>query len=786
MLSAISAIQERNLEQKVLREISQNPGQGHQEIGQSQVQGHEQIQQEQVQYKEQGQWSQGQGSSQGHEEIGEKFHPNINYIHEITHGTNGPETNEIEIKPQNVPWNSPGNQMYQDTPQAPYEIVPNSPVQIEITTEPGNPSLSKYEDVSPPAGTKYETLQNSPSPYLQYREGYDPPSNSYVPGSGYDVGSAPPDVGQYEASHAPAIQYKTSHAPASEYENSHVPSAHYEANHAPVGQYEASHAPQTEYEANHAPSVQYEANHAPSAQYEAGHAPQTEFEANHASSGHYEANHAPSAQYEASHASSSHYKRDHAQLGQYEPSYTSSVKYESSHVPQGEYKFTQATRRQFQDGYSYPVQRDGHYTDSLQNIREDTKLSNSEMFAYKPPSPSNISPSSLMYQKDDYGWQSGREPNIPIHYSSDTHRSTQPIGYPEQKTNFHGIQYHGAQSSQAMPDIVQTHTCRHCHQFPCTCRESPVQPEVAAESEGKLKCSKCFRSFSYAARWKQHESQCASKGHEGQRSPSAEQGQEKVIKVSDLECSDCFKKFKSIRWLQWHRVNKCSARYRSRSLEGQLQPSGYAKVGHQKIGQDSPLGFSKEMPLFQPSGKMYDQSDAPQGGMLSKMPKRRGRKPRFISGIPPTLEAKPLDHGMDSPTSEFPARLQGDRYICGICHASFSFDTNLTRHQRKIHGKPFVRKPRAGSIGQKDCAMYTDIPETNLESDVGFQAAGFHGESDSPNRPEGEYGGAREGTTPAGPHRREFTEYTKVTQYKEVNQYIKVNQYFEAPFQHAP
>ncbi len=742
MLSAISAIQERNLEQKVLREISQNPGQGHQEIGQSQVQCHEQIQQEQVQYKEQDRWSQGQGSPLGQEEMEVRGGQNINFIREITYGTNGQETNEIEIKPQSVPWNSPGNHMYQDTPQAPYEIVPNSPVQIEITTEPGNPSLSKYEDVSPPAGTNYETLQNSPSPYLQYREGYDRPSNAYVPGSSYDSGSVPPNVetlnvGQYEANHAPAIQYKTSHAPASEYENSHVPSA----------------------------------------QYEAGHAPQTEFEANHA----------PSAQYEASHASSSHFKHDHAPLGQYEPSYTSSVKYESSYVPQDEYKFTQATHQQFQDGYSYPVQRDGHYTDSLQNISEDTKLSNSEMLAYKPPSRSNISPSSVMYQKDDYRWQNAKDANFPSHYGSDPHSSTQPIGYPEQKMNSHGIQYTGAQPSHAMPDIVQTHTCRHCHQFPCTCRESPVQPEVAAESEGKLKCSKCFRSFSYAARWKQHESQCASKGHEGQRSPSAEQGQEKVIKVSDLECCDCFKKFKSIRWLQWHRVNKCSARYRSRSLEGQLQPPGYANVGHQKIGPDSPLGFSKEMPLFHPSGKLYDQSDAPQSGMLCKMPKRRGRKPRFMSGIPPTLEAKPLDDGMDSPTSEFPARLQGDRYICGICHASFSFDTNLTRHQRKIHGKPFVRKPRAGGgIGQKDCAMYTEIPETSLESDVGFQASGFHGESDTPNRLGGEFGGAREGPTQAGPHRREFTEYTKVTQYKEVNQFIKVNQYFEAPFQHAP
>lgn len=49
-------------------------------------------------------------------------------------------------------------------------------------------------------------------------------------------------------------------------------------------------------------------------------------------------------------------------------------------------------------------------------------------------------------------------------------------------------------------------------------------------------------------------------------------------------------------------------------------------------------------------------------------------------------------------TGEFPAIAIGKRHICGLCGASFTFQTNLTRHQRKLHGKPFVRK---SSVGQK-------------------------------------------------------------------------------------
>ncbi len=39
-----------------------------------------------------------------------------------------------------------------------------------------------------------------------------------------------------------------------------------------------------------------------------------------------------------------------------------------------------------------------------------------------------------------------------------------------------------------------------------------------------------------------------------------------------------------------------------------------------------------------------------------------------------------------------PAKNDGKRHICVLCGASFTFQTNLTRHQRKLHGKPYVRK----------------------------------------------------------------------------------------------
>jgi uncharacterized Zn-finger protein len=57
----------------------------------------------------------------------------------------------------------------------------------------------------------------------------------------------------------------------------------------------------------------------------------------------------------------------------------------------------------------------------------------------------------------------------------------------------------------------------------------------------------------------------------------------------------------------------------------------------------------------------------------------------------------------------FPAKSDGKRHICGLCGASFTFQTNLTRHQRKLHGKPYVRR---GSTGIPTTIM-PPMPETD-------------------------------------------------------------------------
>ncbi len=73
----------------------------------------------------------------------------------------------------------------------------------------------------------------------------------------------------------------------------------------------------------------------------------------------------------------------------------------------------------------------------------------------------------------------------------------------------------------------------------------------------------------------------------------------------------------------------------------------------------------------------------------------RGRRSTHIAYDPTSCGSpgQSSDGSVDGAT--FPTRLDKGRYICGICDASFTFQTNLTRHQRKLHGKPYVRNPRA-------------------------------------------------------------------------------------------
>ena len=107
-------------------------------------------------------------------------------------------------------------------------------------------------------------------------------------------------------------------------------------------------------------------------------------------------------------------------------------------------------------------------------------------------------------------------------------------------------------------------------------------------------------------------------------------------------------------------------------------------------------------------------------GMSQLSPMAGEEKP-----LKPAKRRKSMNHGYDSDGSKspsqhsdtgmsathdanFPSRVEGKRYICGLCSASFTFQTNLTRHQRKLHGKPYVRKPVGGSL--------TTFPQTTVES----------------------------------------------------------------------
>ena len=77
----------------------------------------------------------------------------------------------------------------------------------------------------------------------------------------------------------------------------------------------------------------------------------------------------------------------------------------------------------------------------------------------------------------------------------------------------------------------------------------------------------------------------------------------------------------------------------------------------------------------------------------------RGRRKSHMTSYDPAACSSPSqssDGSTNGDGQQFPTRLHQGRYVCGICEASFTFQTNLTRHQRKLHGKPYVRNPRKG------------------------------------------------------------------------------------------
>ncbi len=95
----------------------------------------------------------------------------------------------------------------------------------------------------------------------------------------------------------------------------------------------------------------------------------------------------------------------------------------------------------------------------------------------------------------------------------------------------------------------------------------------------------------------------------------------------------------------------------------------------------------------------------------------RGRRRNHVTGggDPTTSCSSPSQSSDGSASGEgatFPTRLHHGRYVCGICEASFTFQTNLTRHQRKLHGKPYVRNPRKNERESPPGARHHTAPPT--------------------------------------------------------------------------
>lgn len=145
-----------------------------------------------------------------------------------------------------------------------------------------------------------------------------------------------------------------------------------------------------------------------------------------------------------------------------------------------------------------------------------------------------------------------------------------------------------------------------------------------------------------------------------------------------------------------------------------FQPANLATGGLPQFPGASPLFGSPFSPFPSLKRKMSDPV-----GQLSplsgdekppKQPSKRRKsmnhhQPQHHHGYDSDGSKSPSQHsdsGVSSAASldaQFPSRVEGKRHICCLCSASFTFQTNLTRHQRKLHGKPYVRKPVSSSLG---------------------------------------------------------------------------------------
>ena len=209
---------------------------------------------------------------------------------------------------------------------------------------------------------------------------------------------------------------------------------------------------------------------------------------------------------------------------------------------------------------------------------------------------------------------------------------------------------------QSTEILIPQDLCAKCNKVKCSC----VQEESSSRGVS-LECSKCYRSFSYAKRLYEHEAVC-----------TAEQCREHGhVKVTQLKCSRCSKEFKSIRWLEWHQTNKCT--------RVKMCDATYIDDFN---STDNDIINSLEKQVM----------SSPVCNQPVVMKPKRGRKPKAS-----IYRKQPARTSISSVSSEedFPSYTRAGRHCCGLCDASFSFDTNLTRHQRNIHGKRTVRKSRS-------------------------------------------------------------------------------------------
>ncbi len=282
-------------------------------------------------------------------------------------------------------------------------------------------------------------------------------------------------------------------------------------------------------------------------------------------------------------------------------------------------------------------------------------------------------------------YQQQLSPEMPSHYPAAASSAYQ--AYPDSSPNSHWNQVVPSMTTPSPPNasfdaMIPSGLCSKCSKVTCTCK-GKLKAKAAP-----LRCRKCRRGFSYSKRLIEHELSCTV---QPPYDPVYEiQGQTEVI---DLECNGCHKSFKSIRWLEWHKVNKCEVLSSCSSLQSDTS-SQSSDLGYQSSSPTlhevySPWNSQTTSAATSPHTSILQSSEMTSQPAAQKS--RRGR-PRKNN----VYRASPSSSARSSSESDngFPTYMKNGKYCCGLCDSAFSFDTNLTRHQRNIHGKAIVRKSR--------------------------------------------------------------------------------------------